>query len=271
MANEFKVKNGLLVETSGSQVTGSLFVSGGVSIYSSGSIFSGSSTLFSIDGASGRLFQVDDSLSGSLYSVNTVAGLPVLEVFSDNTVRIGQFGRRALYVSQSVVGIGKETALNGVLDVSGSVFVTGSLNATSFTGSLLGTASFTTSASYAQTASIMSNIYYATQSKGGTFYNSAGLSTTDTGSVIVWRAPYNCTASTIYAWREGGTAASVSASRNGLALTSSNMVLTNASQFYSSSATQNQNFSTGDRLEVAIVSFTGTVTEVSIQVDFRQF
>lgn len=130
MPNEFKVKNGLLV-------------SGSANINSSGS------AVFTIDGTVGRLFQVDDSLSGSLFSVNTSAGLPVIEVFSDNTVRIGQFGQRALFVSQSRIGINKESALNGVLDVSGSLTVTGSVTATNFTGSLLGTSSFAISASWA--------------------------------------------------------------------------------------------------------------------------
>ena len=91
---------------------------------------SGSATtqsIFTVDGAAGRLFSVNDSLSGSLFSVNTIAGLPVIEAFSDNTVRIGQFGQRALFVSQSRVGINKETLLNANLDISGSVIITGSL------------------------------------------------------------------------------------------------------------------------------------------------
>jgi hypothetical protein len=164
MPNEFKVKNGLLV-------------SGSANINSSGS------GVFTVDGTSGRLFQIDDSLSGSLFSVNTAAGLPIIEAFSDNTVRIGQYGQRTFYISQSRVGIGKETGLNAILDVSGSTIITGSLTVItgsniefqvlntgvrigniitdihtitgsvsvsgSITGSLLGTASFATSASWA--------------------------------------------------------------------------------------------------------------------------
>jgi hypothetical protein len=121
MPQEFKVKNGLIVDQGGANITGSSAISGALSIASSGS------SLFTVDGAAGRLFSVDDSLSGSLFSVNTIAGLPVMEAFSDNTVRIGQYGRRGLYVSQSSVGIGKETALNASLDVSGSAIVSGSL------------------------------------------------------------------------------------------------------------------------------------------------
>ena len=121
MPNEFKIKNGLIVDQGGISVTGSALITGSVAIVSSGS------SVFTVDGTSGRLFSIDDSLSGSLFSVNTAAGLPVIEAFSDNTIRIGQFGKKALFVSQSKVGIGKETDLNGILDISGSLTVTGSI------------------------------------------------------------------------------------------------------------------------------------------------
>jgi hypothetical protein len=86
-----------------------------------GSGSAATSSIFVVDGAAGRLFTVNDSLSGSLFSVNLVSGLPVIEAFSDNTVRIGQYGQKALYVSQSAVGIGTETPTPGYkLEVSGS-------------------------------------------------------------------------------------------------------------------------------------------------------
>jgi hypothetical protein len=47
--------------------------------------------LLTVDGTYGRLFTVTDDLSGSLFSVNTVAGLPALEVFADNTIKLGSF------------------------------------------------------------------------------------------------------------------------------------------------------------------------------------
>jgi hypothetical protein len=148
------------------QITGSLFISGSQNIIGSGS------DVFSVDGTSGRLFEIDDTLSGSLFSVNTVSGLPIIEAFSDNTVRIGQYGTRALYVSQSAVGIGKENALNGKLDVSGSTFMTGSLNVSQgITGSLFGTASW---AQNAQTASFVLNAvsasFAATASSADNFF-----------------------------------------------------------------------------------------------------
>jgi len=111
-------------------ITGSLIVSSSNANTASLSLIGTGSGVFTVDGTSGRLFSVDDSLSGSLFSVNTAAGLPVIEAFSDNTVRIGQYGKRVLFVSQSAVGINKETALNGILDISGSQNITGSLNVT---------------------------------------------------------------------------------------------------------------------------------------------
>jgi hypothetical protein len=124
MPNEFKVKNGLIVDRGGINITGSSSISGSLGINSSGS------NLLTVDGVSGRLFTVDDSFTGSLFSVNTVAGLPIIEAFSDNTVRIGQHGQRAFFVSQSNVGFGKETSIGAKVDVSGSVLVTGSLSVT---------------------------------------------------------------------------------------------------------------------------------------------
>jgi hypothetical protein len=114
------------------QLTGSLFISSSTAALN---LFGSGSSVFSVDGTSGRLFSVDDSMSGSLFSVNTAAGLPIIEAFSDNTIRMGQFGQKGLFVSGSRVGIGKETPLNATLDISGSVIITGSLAVT--TGSLL--------------------------------------------------------------------------------------------------------------------------------------
>jgi cytoskeletal protein CcmA (bactofilin family) len=110
-------------------ISGSLAIAGYITGSTTAAALKGSgSGVFTVDGTSGRLFSVDDSLSGSLFSVNTAAGLPIIEAFSDNTARIGKYGTKVLYVSQSAIGIGKETSLNGILDISGSTIMTGSLN-----------------------------------------------------------------------------------------------------------------------------------------------
>lgn len=58
------------------------------------------STVVKVDGNSGELFTVVDNLVGSLFSVNDISGLPVLEVFSDNTTLIGSYLAPSLYTTK---------------------------------------------------------------------------------------------------------------------------------------------------------------------------
>ena len=88
MANEFIIKNGFH-SNGNSEITGS------VEIYKSGS------TVFNIEGSQGTLFSVTDELSGSLFSVNDISGIPIFEVFSDDTVKIGTYNAEAIIVSGS--------------------------------------------------------------------------------------------------------------------------------------------------------------------------
>ena len=78
--NEFKVKKGLIVQGSGS-------------------------TLLDIQGSQGQLFSVTDSLSGSLFSVNDISGMPIMEVFSDDRVLLGTFNAEAIKVSGSTATV----------------------------------------------------------------------------------------------------------------------------------------------------------------------
>jgi len=237
-------------------ITGSLIISS--SNASSSLVLRGSgSGVFTVDGTSGRLFSVDDSLSGSLFSVNTTAGLPVMEAFSDNTVRIGQYNRRALFVSQSVVGINKETALNGVLDISGSVIVSGSI---SVSGSVINNL----------TASFATNVIPIT-SKTMVIGNNNYIQPYDTGSFVSWRIPFPITASSITAYSTsslGPTSGSqVNANKNGSLLLAVPLAVT-TSTWVSSSTLQNQNFNTGDVLGFNFLTLTGSLTQIVIQVDF---
>jgi hypothetical protein len=65
------------------------------------------SPLFSVQGSYGELFSVTDSLSGSLFSVNDISGLPILEVFDDNTMLMGSFLAPSLNTTvKTLAGIG---------------------------------------------------------------------------------------------------------------------------------------------------------------------
>ena len=114
---------------------------------------SSGSTIFDVVGSQGQLFSITDSLSGSLFAVSDISGLPILEVFSDDTVKIGSFNNEAIIVSGSnatitgsftgsFTGDGSNltnlpssdpfpytgsAVISGSLEVTGSVIVTGDI------------------------------------------------------------------------------------------------------------------------------------------------
>jgi hypothetical protein len=59
--------------------------------------------VLAVDGVNGRLFTVTDSLVDSIYSVNTIAGLPVFEVFANSTVTIGKYGNATSFNNDGTV------------------------------------------------------------------------------------------------------------------------------------------------------------------------
>ena len=131
------LRNGFLRVYNSAGVSSSLSVTG--SQYTSGSsdvnTIQGSTaggTLLNVLGTSGQLFTVTDGLSGSLFSVNTISGLPVLEAFSDFSFIAGAYGVNNLYVGNSRVGIMTGTP-SATLDVVGNTRITGS---TVITGSV---------------------------------------------------------------------------------------------------------------------------------------
>ena len=131
------LRNGFLRVYNSSGVSSSLSVTG--SQYTSGSsdvnTIQGSTaggTLLNVLGTAGQLFTVTDGLSGSLFSVNTISGLPVLEAFSDFSFIAGAYGVNNLYVGNSRVGIMTGTP-SATLDVIGNTRITGS---TVITGSV---------------------------------------------------------------------------------------------------------------------------------------
>ena len=99
---------GNLLTTGSLQVAGTTRISGSFNTAASGSILtvigSGSAQpIFTVQGSQGELFSITDSLSGSLFSVNDISGLPILEVFSDNTTLIGNYQDPMLITTAKVV------------------------------------------------------------------------------------------------------------------------------------------------------------------------
>jgi hypothetical protein len=72
-----------------------------------------SSNVLSFSGASGQLFSIADSMSGTIFAVNDISGVPSIEVDDDGTIRLAEtFGN---------VLIGTATDNGGKLQVNGTI------------------------------------------------------------------------------------------------------------------------------------------------------
>lgn len=99
-------------------------------------------TTFSVDGANGRLLEVTDDLSCSLFSANTIAGLPVVEAFANYCVVMGQYGGHQLQVTCTSIRGGKCTTASGTYSfVGGGVCSLASGKASVIVGGCCNTAS----------------------------------------------------------------------------------------------------------------------------------
>jgi len=85
------------------------------------------SSAFKAEGVNGTLFEVTDDLSNSLMSVNTIGGLPVFEVFANNSIIGGQYGANDFVISGNKIGLGYANPVNK-LSISGSVSIGASYN-----------------------------------------------------------------------------------------------------------------------------------------------
>jgi collagen type VII alpha len=89
-------------------------------VYNSGTVGQ-----LSFEGVSGQLLSITDSLSGSIFSVNDISGIPSIEVLDTGQVKMAQYNG---YVS--ILGTTSATSTaTGVLQVAGGVGIGGSLYA----------------------------------------------------------------------------------------------------------------------------------------------
>lgn len=108
-----------------------------------------------------------------------------------------------------------------------------------------------------------------TISRGGTLIQASGL--TAAVNIIVWRAPFACTVTAVKGYRVGGTGATVNARRNGSSNHLASAVsVASADAWTDGGAVQNTAYAAGDKLEIMIVTVTGSPTQVAVQVDFTR-
>lgn len=77
----------------------------------------------SFDGSAGQLFSITNNLTGTLFSVNDISGIPSIEVIDTGLVRLTQYSGRVL------LGTGTDNA-SDKLQVVGNIGATGSIAAT---------------------------------------------------------------------------------------------------------------------------------------------
>jgi hypothetical protein len=92
----------------------------------------------SFEGSAGQLFSITNDLSGTIFSVNDVSGIPSVEVNADGTVKIAEYSGNVL--------IGTDTD-NG----TDKLQINGSISATTFTGAVTGNATTATTLATART------------------------------------------------------------------------------------------------------------------------
>jgi len=90
-------------------------------------------------------------------------------------------------------------------------------------------------------------------------------------NVIAWRAPFICTVTAVKGYRVGGTGATINARKNGASNhLASDLSLTSADTWMDGGSVQNTDYAAGDKLEIMLVSISGTPTQIAIQVEFTR-
>ncbi len=88
---------------------------------------------------------------------------------------------------------------------------------------------------------------------------------------MVWRAPFACTVTNVRGHAKGGTNAVVNARLNQTSnFLSSSLTVSTMDAWADGGAVQNTAVAAGDDIEVMLVSTSGAITEVSIQVDLTR-
>ena len=149
----------------------------------------------SFEGSAGQLFSITNDLSGTIFSVNDVSGIPSIEVNADGTVKIAEYSGNVL--------IGTDTD-NG----TDKLQINGSISATTFTGAVTGNATTATTLATARTIGGVSfngsaNINLpgvntaGNQNTSGTAAVSTAATITTSDTASAFKVPFaNTTAST---------------------------------------------------------------------------
>lgn len=94
--------------------------------------------VFDIQGSQGQLFSISDSLTGLLFSVNDISGIPVFEAYSDGTLKLGSFGSPEILITPGTISFNLEEGSTQsdilVMDSQGNLFKRSDLSLQGATG-----------------------------------------------------------------------------------------------------------------------------------------
>ncbi len=109
----------------------------------------------------------------------------------------------------------------------------------------------------------------ASFTKNITFYDPTSVTV---ATLAIWRAPYACTITALKGYRVGGTGATINAFKNTTATAhrASALSLTSASTWTDGGALTSASYAIGDSLLLGLLSITGAVTQINIQVEFTR-
>ena len=184
-----------------------------------------SSGTLSFEGSSGQLFSISNKLSGTIFSVNDISGIPSIEVLDTGIIKLGQYGGNIL------LGTGSDDSnklqVAGGISVSGNITVGGTVYA-----NVIGTITTATSAATAYALANTSTTYVGravladtatTATSAATAYALANTSTTYVGrAVLADTATTATSAATAYAFAgllpiaQGGTNSSATPTAGGV-------------------------------------------------------
>jgi len=134
------------------------------------------SIILDIQGSQGQLFSVTDDLTGDIFTVSDISGIPILNVNADGT-----------------------TTQDGNLIVSGSVEVTGNVIAPSFTGSLQGNANSATQVSIVDASADTTTFVVLAG-------DATGVQTLESDAGLTYNASSNALSATTFVGTLSGTA-----------------------------------------------------------------
>ena len=156
----------------------------------------------SIEGSVGQLFSIVNTMTGVIYSVNDVSGLPSIQVTDAGLITLAGPGNGYVFVASTTPST---TTATGALVVTGGVGIGGSVNVG---GNVNVVGSLTATGGISGTATTATNVYQTNDPANGTYRLLLGNATNANGSVYNKTALYwNDTGSIIQGANISGTAA----------------------------------------------------------------